>query len=254
MVFLIVVCWIVGIFIVASKASDRDRSYGGFFALSLFFSPVISGLILILLEQNKKNRINKEIAELTEKAEKGGAEDQYNLGMKLLCNNKPSEAEKWLQKALDQGYVKAESKLFISQWAILNHFKTKGPYTYYSDYMARQGYDSFQYLCGLWHEKCYELETKKDKTTVLVYDKEPDLVQAAYWYKKAADQGNPHAQDSLGQCYLFGKGVERDVSLGYGLLLKAAEGDSPASKEKARQLIEQTSGMSYEQFVLKYVK
>ncbi|HTZ59384.1 MAG TPA: tetratricopeptide repeat protein [Acidobacteriaceae bacterium] len=37
-----------------------------------------------------------------------------------------------------------------------------------------------------------------------------DLVQAAYWYRKAADHGNPAAQNYLGYLYIAGLGVPRD--------------------------------------------
>jgi uncharacterized protein len=37
-----------------------------------------------------------------------------------------------------------------------------------------------------------------------------DLAQAAYWYRKAADQGNPSAQTNLGYLYISGIGVTRD--------------------------------------------
>jgi hypothetical protein len=37
-----------------------------------------------------------------------------------------------------------------------------------------------------------------------------DLAQAAYWYRKAADQGNPSAQMNLGYLYVSGIGVARD--------------------------------------------
>ncbi len=37
-----------------------------------------------------------------------------------------------------------------------------------------------------------------------------DPVQAAYWFKKAADQGDPGAQNELGYLYVWGIGVERD--------------------------------------------
>ena len=37
-----------------------------------------------------------------------------------------------------------------------------------------------------------------------------DIVQAAYWYKKAADQGDPGAQVEIGYFYLTGTGVKQD--------------------------------------------
>jgi TPR repeat protein len=41
-----------------------------------------------------------------------------------------------------------------------------------------------------------------------------DLAQAAYWYRKAADQGNPSAQMNLGYLYVSGIGVTRDPAEG----------------------------------------
>lgn len=38
-----------------------------------------------------------------------------------------------------------------------------------------------------------------------------DLAQAAYWYKKAADQGDPGAQVEIGYFYLTGTGVKQDT-------------------------------------------
>jgi TPR repeat protein len=218
MVFLIVVCLIVGIFFVIGFLGIRET--------------------------------NKKIAKLTEAAEKGGAEQQYELGMFLLCNNKPSEASPWFQKAKDQGYVKAEPRLYVCNLAVVNGFKTKGPYSYISKISAEGGDAVSQYLLGNTYEYCYELGD--DRKTIQVYDIEPDLVQAVYWYKKSADQGHPLGQCELGECYLYGKGVEKDEQLGYRLLLKAAEGDSPAARQGARQTIARTSGMSYEEFVLKH--
>jgi TPR repeat protein len=40
----------------------------------------------------------------------------------------------------------------------------------------------------------------------------PDLKQSAFWYRKAADQGDPRAQVELGYFYLKGIGVDRDAS------------------------------------------
>lgn len=37
-----------------------------------------------------------------------------------------------------------------------------------------------------------------------------DYVQAVYWWRQAAEQGNAYAQYSLGICYAKGLGVERD--------------------------------------------
>ena len=39
-----------------------------------------------------------------------------------------------------------------------------------------------------------------------------DLQQAAEWYKRAAEQGDPQAQVALGNMYLSGEGVPQDIS------------------------------------------
>ena len=38
-----------------------------------------------------------------------------------------------------------------------------------------------------------------------------DYGQAAYWYRKAAEQGSAGAQTSLGQMYIKGKGVAEEL-------------------------------------------
>jgi hypothetical protein len=50
-----------------------------------------------------------------------------------------------------------------------------------------------------------------------------DYVQAAQWYRKAADQGHPHAQFTLGVCYVNGKGVTSDQVEAVNWWRKSAE-------------------------------
>jgi TPR repeat protein len=40
-----------------------------------------------------------------------------------------------------------------------------------------------------------------------------DLRQAAEWYKKAAEQGSTPAQAALGNMYLVGEGVPKDITM-----------------------------------------
>lgn len=51
----------------------------------------------------------------------------------------------------------------------------------------------------------------------------PDLVQAAHWYRLAADQGNAWAQNNLGVLYFRGVGVPHDQKLAAEWYAKAAE-------------------------------
>ena len=66
-----------------------------------------------------------------------------------------------------------------------------------------------------------------------------DMTQAAAWYRKAADQGDPGAQGTLGMLYAVGQGVERsDVEAYYWLDLAAAvEGPNQAQYAANRQVV-----------------
>lgn len=52
---------------------------------------------------------------------------------------------------------------------------------------------------------------------------EQDYEKAFYWWKKAAEQGNPEAQVQLGLCYSGGIGVEKSKSKAIYWLRKACE-------------------------------
>ena len=61
------------------------------------------------------------------------------------------------------------------------------------------------------------------------YGVEKDIVQAVYWYRKAAEQGFAPAQSNLGYLYANGYGVEKDIVQAVYWYRKAAEqGDTRA--------------------------
>ena len=61
-----------------------------------------------------------------------------------------------------------------------------------------------------------------------------DYVQAAKWYRLAADQGNATAQSNLGGMYASGQGVPKDYVLAYMWRNLAAGGASDADiRERA---------------------
>jgi len=49
---ILVMLWVILSFVMASGAKKRNRSYIGYLVLSICFSPVISGLILLILGEN----------------------------------------------------------------------------------------------------------------------------------------------------------------------------------------------------------
>ena len=69
-----------------------------------------------------------------------------------------------------------------------------------------------------------------------------DDAEAASWFRKAADQGQPEAQFQLGDAYRQGKGVARDsrhAALWYG---KAAEQGFSAAQEQLGLMYEDGLG------------
>ena len=62
-------------------------------------------------------------------------------------------------------------------------------------------------------------------------------VQAAIWWRNAAEQGLPEAQQGLGWAYANGKGVEEDVAEAYRWYRRAAE----AGDETAQQGLTETA-------------
>lgn len=57
-----------------------------------------------------------------------------------------------------------------------------------------------------------------------------DPVQAAYWFRKAADHGDPGAQNELGYLYAGGVGVERDNAQAFRWFARSAGGGYEAAK------------------------
>jgi len=57
-----------------------------------------------------------------------------------------------------------------------------------------------------------------------------DLAQAAYWYRKAADHGDPDAQNQLGYFYYWGTGVERDPQEAARWFMRATGSGSQTAK------------------------
>lgn len=54
------------------------------------------------------------------------------------------------------------------------------------------------------------------------FGQQPDMYQAAEWYRSVARQGDPEAQYQLGLMYLEGLGVTEDVTAAIALLEKAS--------------------------------
>jgi hypothetical protein len=59
-----------------------------------------------------------------------------------------------------------------------------------------------------------------------------DPAEGARWFRKGAELGNPEAQWTLGLCYEKGRGVMKDLVQAYALYIAAADGaENPKQKE-----------------------
>jgi hypothetical protein len=69
-----------------------------------------------------------------------------------------------------------------------------------------------------------------------------DFSQALSWYRKAADQGDPYAEASLGILFNFGKGVERDYAQAYMWFERAAMHARGANRDSIIELRDAIAG------------
>lgn len=72
-----------------------------------------------------------------------------------------------------------------------------------------------------------------DLTSTALYEKgealfsaDGDYTQAAFWFRKSAEQGNAYAQERLGLMHSMGWGVPEDEAASFGWYQKAAEAGS----------------------------
>ena len=73
------------------------------------------------------------------------------------------------------------------------------------------------------------------------YDSRGDLVEAAKWYRKSADQGEAHAQNGLGFLYQLGRGVPQSFTEAVGWYRKSVEQGNPSGQSNlAKMLVDGT--------------
>ena len=131
-------------------------------------------------------------------ADAGQAEAQFDLGVLYakglgVLRDLP-EAATWYRKAADQGNAEAQfalGQMYAKGWGV-----------------PRDVADALR-----WIEMANSVESDGPPTDWLTdegYGIEQDPQQAAFWYRKAADNGHPEAQYNLARLYASGKGVKKD--------------------------------------------
>jgi uncharacterized protein len=148
-----------------------------------------------------------EQTELLSKAQSGDAESQYWLGV-LYTDRTVSkdleEGRRWLLKAAEQGYARAE-RLYGFMTVHVNP-SIGGRWLLRA---AEQGDVEAQFWLGTAYEQNWFGR--------------PDSKEAIKWYQKAAEGGDPVAQVELGHRYEDGEGVEQDLKLAAEWYRRAAE-------------------------------
>jgi len=159
---------------------------------------------------------DSEFDETLEKAQRGDAEAQYNLG-EIYDKGKgvpedDTEALKWYRLAAEQGDAGAQYKLGVMYESGRGvHKGWAGSYYPLKWYRlaAEGGYADAQYKLG------YMYATGQG----VPYD----YTEAVKWYRLAAEQGEVNAQFNLGRMYARGQGVPKDQTEALKWLRLAAE-------------------------------
>ncbi len=90
-------------------------------------------------------------------------------------------------------------------------------------YAAEHGESGAQFALGCYYNGLKYTKDDSWWSGTTIDNKKLDPAKAAYWYSKAADQGNTAAMGNLGMAYIQGEGVNRNEQKGLGLIVSAAE-------------------------------
>jgi len=155
----------------------------------------------------------KDILQITERAERGNIEAQFELGMCYADGNGVpkdlTEAVKWFRKAANQGYAAAQNNLGVCYYWGNGVAKDSAEAVKWFRKAADQGYARAQYDLGL---RYYGGDGVAK-----------DSAEAVKWFRKAAVQGLAQAQYNLGLCYRDGNGVAKDSAEAVKWFRKAAD-------------------------------
>jgi TPR repeat protein len=184
-------------------------------------------------------------------AEQGLADAQYNIGYSYYSGQSIPQDYKqaafWFRKAAEQSLAGAQDALGVL------YGKGEGvPQDYVQAALwfrkaAEQGDAHAQYNLGSWYKEGENQGMPQDDSQAAFWRRKIRVwrayvnsvdfhrsehwryTQAAFWYRKAAEQGDADAQDALGDLYNSGQGVRRDYAQAAPWYRKAAEqGDADA--------------------------
>jgi serine/threonine protein kinase len=166
------------------------------------------------------------LEELSNMAESGDPEAQFNLALKY--NNGEGvgrdykKAIKWYRKAAEQGNVEAQNNLGImydSGMGVKRNFKKAA---YWFQKSAEKGNTLAQRNLGLMYENGQGVKSS--------------AAEAVKWYRKSAEGGDSDGQYFLGNMYLWGKGVGQSAEQAAYWYRKSAEQDHEDARKALAKL------------------
>ena len=161
--------------------------------------PII--LILLLLKcASLGAQTASELAFIKEKAEKGDAESQYQLGEYYLdaSHGMPlKDAIAWINKAAEQGLAKAQYKMGYAHTCLWVKNASEAEAERWYLLAAKQGnVDSFTRLAMAEIKRAKDAFLRDDKVKYMQF-----RAEAINWYTKAAEAGDRGAQFELAEMY-----------------------------------------------------
>jgi uncharacterized protein len=175
-------------------------------------------------------------------AEQGHAESQYLLSTMYDAGEglpqDDTEAAYWERKAAEQGHAYAQANLSFRYYAVDNFSEAFA----WCQRAAHSNLTWAQYNLGLMYRKGEGVSQSNNEAAywyrLAATQNFPEAQQklADLYYRKAADQGNAEAQFQLGHLYYHGQGVEHDYTRSRHWTREAAlQGHEEALRELKRR-------------------
>lgn len=198
-------------------------------------------------------------------AERGEADAQYWLGNCYAggkgVEKNDAEAVKWYRKAAEQGHAGAQGSLGMC-YANGDGVETnKAEAVKWCRKAAEQGEGHAQFMLGMFYYFGDGVNQNKEEATnwfdaiqeqdpllqyawgckfLEVKGIAPELTkEAVKWFRKAAEQGEAHAQFMLGMCYFNGVGITQDKTEAVKWLQKAAKQGHEEAKKALTEVSKQ---------------
>jgi TPR repeat protein len=202
------------------------------------------------------------LSEVKSLAAKGNTDAMMELGERLMQGKgvevNAKEGLAWLQKAADAGkheawyalgFVYANGVGVPTDMQVAMGYFRKGAVAGDADCQTSLGllYQAGEKIPGgvkadpVQAAKWYRLAAEQNHTEAIQHlgmlcmtgqAGKADPAEGARWFRKGAELGNPEAQWSLGMCYEQGKGVTKDLVQAYALYVAAADrADNPEQKK-----------------------